>query len=156
MMLDDLDKKLILELQDNGRRSLAELAHKLKASEATVGRHLKRLAEKNIIRIAAIPDLDVIGYGFACIVGIQVDRVDFQSIAHQIASHANVCYLAEVTGRYDFVAIIIARSSEDFSHFLDNVIRKIPGVLRTETFVNLNIYKRQLTSLDTIRLVSGP
>ena len=153
-MLDKIDKKLILELQADGRQTFARLAPKLNVNEVTVRRRLTRLTEKNIISITAMPDLDALGYKFSAIVGIEAESRDLYSLAEQIASHANVYYLSQATGRYDFMTIILAKNPSDFGHFLDNVIRKIPGVVRTETFVNLFIHKKQATPLDTIHLVS--
>ena len=154
-MLDELDKKLILELQRNGRQTFVELSKSLQCSEITIRRRMKHLCDSGVIHIAAMPDLDAIGYSFTCIVGIQVHLADLQAIATQIASHANVCYLAKVTGRHDLMAIIVAQSSRDFANFLQNVISTIPGVSRTETFVNLNIYKGQAVALDTSHLIDN-
>jgi Lrp/AsnC family transcriptional regulator for asnA, asnC and gidA len=155
MKLDDLDLKLILELQKDGRQNFVELARRLQVSEITVRRRARRLIENSIVRVTATPDLDAVGYGFTCLVGLQVHLADFDTIAAQIASHANVCYLAKVTGRYDLMAIMVARSSREFADFLQNVISPIAGVLRTETFVNLNIYKGQPGALDTSHLVES-
>lgn len=147
-MLDKLDKELILELQQNGRQSFVDLARLLNVSEITIRRRVKHLRDSGIINIAAIPNLGAIGYDFVAIVGLQVHLPDLQGVATQISSHSKVCYLAKVTGRYDLMAIIIAKSSKEFADFLQDVISNIPGVARTETFVNLNKYKGQAVTLD--------
>ena len=155
MKLDDLDMKLILELQKDGRKNFVELARQLYVSEITIRRRTRRLMENNIVHINATPNLDVIGYGFTCFVGLQLLQPDFAAITDQIASHPNVCYLTKTTGRYDLMAIMVARSSRDFADFLQNVISPISGVLRTETFVNLNIYKGLPNALDTSHLLEN-
>jgi len=147
-MLDKLDKELILELQENGRQSFVDLARLLNVSEITIRRRVKRLRDSGIINIVAIPNLDAIGYDFVAIVGLQVHLPDLQGVATQISSYSKVCYLAKVTGRYDLMAIIVAKSSKEFADFLQDVISNIPGVARTETFVNLNKYKGQAVTLD--------
>ena len=43
MKLDDLDLKLILELQKDGRQNFVELAHALNVSEITIRRRTRRL-----------------------------------------------------------------------------------------------------------------
>jgi Lrp/AsnC family transcriptional regulator for asnA, asnC and gidA len=153
MKLDDFDLKLILELHKDGRQSHAELARKFHVTEITIRRRARRLIQNNIISIKAIPHLKAIGYGFTCLVGMQLQKADFKAITAEIASHGKVCFLTKVTGHYDLMAIIVARSSQEFADFLQNVISPIPGILRTETFVNLNIYKGQPDVLDTSQLL---
>ena len=48
------------------------------------------------------------------------------------------------------MAVVVAKSSQEFADFVQNAISSIPGILRTETFVNLNIYKGQAVTLDDL------
>ena len=154
-MIDKLDRELILELQKGGRQSYINLAKSLQVSETTIRNRVKHLLDKDIIKITAMPDLEALGYGFMGIVGLQVALADLRAVAEQLIKHANVCYLANVTGRYDFIAIIVTRTSREFADFMYNVVAAIPGVSRTETFVNLNMYKGQAVALDTSHLVDN-
>ncbi len=153
-MIDRLDRELILELQKSGRQSYIDLAKLLGVSETTIRSRVKHLLNKGIIKITAIPDLEALGYRFIGIVGIQVRLADLRAVADQLTRHANICYLANVTGRFDFIAIVVTKSSSEFADFVENVISAIPSISRTETFVNLRIYKGQVIGLDTGHLVS--
>ncbi|MBA7704952.1 hypothetical protein ES703_113775 [subsurface metagenome] len=64
-----------------------------------------------------------------------------------------MCFLAFVTGRFDLMAIIAARSPEEYSHFLESELYAIPGILRTEGFVNLDVIKGSASLPDTTQLV---
>jgi len=66
---------------------------------------------------------------------------DLRSVAESLAQKPNVCYLAFVTGRYDLIAMVMTRSAVELSHFIEKEISSIPSILRTETFVNLDIIK---------------
>ena len=155
-MIDKIDQELILELQKHGRQSYIDLAKLLHVSETTVRNRVKHLLDKGIIRkITAIPDLEALGYGFTGIVGMQVRLTDLRAVADQLTKHANICYLANVTGRFDFIAIVVTKSSSEFADFVENVISAIPSILRTETFVNLRTYKGEIIGLDTGHLVSN-
>jgi len=148
MNIDELDQKLILGLQKDGRRTYMDLASALGVTEGTIRNRLRKLVDQGIIKIAAIPELDKLGYGFMGIVGMQVRLADLRAVADQLSENPNVCYLANVTGRYEFIAIVITKSSEEFAAFMENVISGIPSILRTETFVNLHSYKGQVIGLD--------
>ena len=155
MKIDKFDQKLILDLQKNGRRSYIELAKMLGVTEGTVRNRLGKLVDKGIIKITAVPDLGKLGYTFMGIVGMQVSLSDLRTVAEQLAKNPNVCYLANVTGRYEFIAIVLTKSSQEYADFIENVVSGIPGILRTETFVNLNIYKGYENGLDTAQLLSS-
>ena len=154
-MVDSLDQKLILQLQQTGRLSYVELAESLGVSERTIRNRVKNLLDKGIMKITAVPNLDALGYNFVGIVAMQVRLSDLRAVAEELTRHANVCYLANVTGRYDFIAIVMTRSSREFADFVENVISAIPSIVRTETFVNLNIYKGKESGLDTGQLISS-
>jgi len=154
MIIDEIDREIILELQKSGRKSYMELAKQLHVSETTVRNRVKHLVDQNVITINAIPDLKALGYGFVGIIGLQVRLSDLRGVADRLAKHPNVCYVANVTGRFDLITIVVTKSSEEFADFMENVISDIPSVLRTETFVNLHVYKGQVVGLETGQLVN--
>ena len=154
-MIDQLDRELIIELQKDGRRSFVELAEVLHVSEATARNRVRRLLSSGIVKITAVPNLQMLGYQFVSIVGIQVRLVELRGIVEQLTRHANVCYLANVTGRYDLIGIIVTRSSREFADFIESTVSVIPGVDRTETFVSLNVFKGEAMGLDTLDLLNS-
>jgi Lrp/AsnC family transcriptional regulator for asnA, asnC and gidA len=154
MIIDEIDREIILELQKSGRQSYMELAKLLHVSETTVRNRVKHLVDQNVITINAIPDLKALGYGFVGIIGLQVRLSDLRGVADRLAKHPNVSYVANVTGRFDLITIVVTKSSEEFADFMENVISDIPSVLRTETFVNLHVYKGQIVGLETGQLVN--
>ena len=54
--LDMLDRDIINELQDNGRRPFSEIASKLKVSEGTVRKRVKKLMDMDVFKIAGLID----------------------------------------------------------------------------------------------------
>lgn len=152
-MYDELDRKLIQELQENGRKSYVDLASNLGVVEGTVRRRVKHLVDRDIIKIVAVPNVRRLGYGFVCIMALQVSITDLRRVAENLAQNEHVCFLAFVTGRYDLMAIIVARSPEEYSHFLQSELYHIPGVVRTEAFVSLDVIKGSASLLDTTQLI---
>ena len=102
-----------------------------------------------------MPNPRELGYNFISIMGLQVRMADLRKVADDLAQKPNVCYLAFVTGTYDLMAIIMTRSSEELSRFIETEISAISSILRTETFVNLDIIKGGAPWLDTTQLISN-
>jgi len=155
MKLDKIDRELILDLQKNGRRSYMQLAKMLGVAEGTIRNRLKKLVDGGFMRVTAIPELSRFGYSFISIVGMQVRLADLCEAAEQLAQNPHVCYVANVTGRYELIAIVVTKSSGEFAYFMEHVASAIPSILRTETFVTLKIYKGRGEGLDTTQLISN-
>jgi Lrp/AsnC family transcriptional regulator, regulator for asnA, asnC and gidA len=153
--LDTLDQKLVMQLQLSGRLSHVALAKLLGVNERTIRNRIKNLLDKDIIKIRAVPNLNTLGYDFTGIVGVQIQMGRLKSIAAALAKHPNICYIINVTGQYDFIIIIFARSPKEFASIMEDFVSPIPGILRTETFVGLNTYKGEKGNMDTGRLISS-
>lgn len=154
-MIDDLNFELIRELQQDGRKDYVELAKQLGVSDGTMRKRTKRLVDKGVIKIVAVPNLSELGYSFISFVGLQVTMPKMREVADHLAQNPHVCFLSFVTGRFDLVAIIACRSSDEYAIVWENDISTIPGVMRTEASVALNIIKGSGSLLDTVALVNS-
>lgn len=140
--MDELDLQIIEILQNDGRASNARIAREVGVSEGTVRRRLRRLVNDNVIKIIAVPNLDKIGYSTAALIGLQTAPGKLDSVADAISNMREVHYVAITTGTFDLFAWVGMTSTEDLGVFLRTRMGIIPGVTRTETFVNLSIKKR--------------
>ena len=154
-MIDEIDQKLIKELQRNGRESYLDLAKILGVVEGTVRKRVKRLMEQDIVKIVAMPNVSKLGYSLISVVGLQCRVENLRAVAENMAKNSHVCFLAFVTGRYDLLAIVMTRSSQELSHLIEKEIWGIPNIVRTETFITLDIIKGERGILDTAELVGN-
>jgi len=154
-MIDELDRRLIQELQKNGRQGYVNLAKMLGVAEGTVRKRVKNLRSRNIVKIAAMPNPRALGYNFLSFMGLQVRMAELTKVAEELVQRPNVCYLAFVTGKYDLMAIIITQSPEELPRFLLEEISSLPGILRTETFINLDVLKGGWLGMDTTQLIDN-
>jgi len=152
-MIDELDQKLILALQRDGRMSYCNLGEILGVTEGTIRHRFKRLTKAGIINSVAVPNVGKLGYNFVAIVGIQVSMADLRKVWDTLCQNPAVCQLTWVTGRYDLIAVVFARSAVEFSHCMVNELSVIPSVIRTETFVSLGMSKGIGGLADTTELV---
>lgn len=155
-MVDSLDWKLIQELQKDGRENYVALAKRLGVVEGTVRKRIKDLLHRGTMKIVAVPNVRELGYGLTCIMGFQVKMQDLRKVADVLVQNQHVCYLAFVTGQYDLMAIVVTESPEELANFIEKEISAIPSILRTETFVNLDIIKGEMGLLDTTQLIGNP
>ena len=141
--MDELDRKIIALLESNGRASNARIARDVGVSEGTVRRRLKRLIQERIINVVALPDPRKLGYESEALIGVQVDPDKVDQVADRLASLVHTRWIAVTTGTYDVFAWVTLPTAEALGHFLRDQVGAIPGVRRTETFVNLAVMKRE-------------
>ena len=139
--MDALDNRLIELLRIDGRFSNIKMASHLGVSEGTVRRRVQILLNDNIIRVAAIPDPAKLGFGTSALVGLQVNPGLVNKVSEQLTRLSDVHYVAETTGAYDIFIWVAVPSTPELATFLRSTIGSIDGVIRTETFLNLDIKK---------------
>ena len=140
--MDELDRRIIHILQEDGRASNARIARDVGVSEGTVRRRLKRLIQDGIIKVAAFPDPEALGYKTEALIGIQVDPDKVDAVAGNLTELQSASLVVQTTGAFDLFAWVTLPSSEELGRFLQNRVGTINGVRRTETFVSLSVRKR--------------
>lgn len=153
-MFDELDLQIIQALQENSRASYVDLAKSLGVVRDTVKKRIQEMQKSGLLKISTKPNLQALGYNFMSMVGMQINISELTRISEALAKKPNVCYLACVTGRYDLVAIIISRSAEELKRIIESDISSVQGILRTETFVSLDIVKGGLLEFDTTDIIN--
>ena len=140
--MDELDTRIIKLLQVDGRASNARIAREVGVSEGTVRRRLRHLIQDDVVKVIAVPNLEQMGYGTAALIGIQTDPGKVDEVAESIAALEEVHYVSITTGAWDIFTWVGLESTEKLGAFIRGEVGTIPGVRRTETFVNLSIKKR--------------
>ena len=140
--MDKLDFKIVNMLKKNGRLSNANVARVLNVSEGTIRRRLKKMTNENIIRIFAVPNPESIGLHSEALIGIQVDPDKMEIIANKVSELDQATWVAHTTGTFDIFLWAAVESTEELGKFIRSSVGTIPGVRRTETFVNLKVVKR--------------
>ncbi len=139
--IENLDLKILKELQRDGRVSFRDIAEKLGVAEGTIYNHVSKLEEKGIIkRFMADIDFTKLGYDLIVAIGVMVEGGSLPQIEENIGKSPNVTAVYDVTGEYD--AIVIARFSErsELNDFVKGLL-SIAGVKRTNTMMILNVMK---------------
>jgi DNA-binding Lrp family transcriptional regulator len=88
--MNKTDKKIILELQKNGRVSYSELAIKLRLNKLTVARRINYLLKSNIISIRALPNpyaLDLVAHA---LIAIKADPLKIDKIYEKLSDNFNI------------------------------------------------------------------
>ena len=135
--MDELDSKIVALLQEDGRASNAGIARKVGVSEGTVRRRLKQLIQEEFIRVVALLDPAKMGFASEALIGVRVDPDKVDQVSESLAELDEVNWVSITTGAFDIFAWATLETSATLGIFLRTKVGTIPGVQRTETFVNL-------------------
>ncbi|HZU13968.1 MAG TPA: Lrp/AsnC family transcriptional regulator [Chloroflexota bacterium] len=145
--LDEIDRRIIAILQPDGRRPFADIGRELGVSEGTVRQRYQRLVAQGILQVVGVADPFKIGFQSMAMIGINVSLesgLTIDDVANTLARFREVSYVVMSTGDFDLLVEVIVESSEDLADFLTHKLHAAPGVIRTETFVLLRVYKMSL------------
>ena len=134
-------KAIIEQLQEDGRRSYAEIGKAVGLSEAAVRQRVQKLTEAGVMQVVAVTDPMQLGFYRQAMIGLRCSG-DTRAIADKLAALQAVDYVVLTAGSFDIMAEVVCESDEDLINLLNEQIRKLEGVVSTETFVYLKLHKQ--------------
>ncbi|MFC1494224.1 Lrp/AsnC family transcriptional regulator [Thermodesulfobacteriota bacterium] len=143
MLLDDIDRALIKELEKDARVSSDVLARNLNISSTTIRRRTRRLIQEGIIKIVAIPDLKKLGFSFIVGIQMELDQKKIDYVTGELIKHPNIRMVWTVTGKYNLTSMAVFKSTEEFSEFMRNVVGELDGLKSVETNIYLELIGSQ-------------
>jgi Lrp/AsnC family transcriptional regulator for asnA, asnC and gidA len=142
--LDDTAKRIIEQLQRDGRRSYAAIAKDVGLSEAAVRQRVQRLLEAGVMQIVAVTDPLTLGFRRQAMVGVRADG-DVREVAARLGELEDVDYVVLTAGSYDVLVELVAEDDEHLLRVVNEQIRTVPGVRGTEIFMYLRLVKQTYT-----------
>lgn len=139
--LDDISKRIIEQLQEDGRRSYAAIAESVGLSDAAVRQRIKRLIDSKLLEIVAVTDPLRLGFTRQAMIGVKVQG-QLEAVAQSLESFPEVSYIVLTAGAYDLLIEVVCEDDEHLLRLLGRM-RELPGVLTTETFMYLKLHKQR-------------
>lgn len=140
--LDDLSKRIIEQLQDDGRRSYAVIAKAVGLSEAAVRQRVQRLLDAGVVQIVAVTDPLQIGFTRQALIGVRVSG-DTAPVTAALAEMTEVEYVVATAGSYDVLVEVVCEDDDHLLELVGTRIRAVPGVTTTDTHLYLKLYKQR-------------
>ena len=137
--LDAVDRTLIAALQEDGRLGYAELGELVGLTAGGARRRVVRLQERGILQIVGVTDPLKLGYQSMAMLSIVVEG-DVSEVADALGAIEGVIYVVVGAGSVDLLVEVIAEDQEALFDLISRRIRRVPGVIRTETFSYYSIH----------------
>jgi len=137
--IDDLDKGIILELQQDARRPFSVIAEKLNVAEGTVRNRVKRLIQRDVLELKARVNPFALSDKVPAIIGINLAEKTHEQKVKEIEKIPSVTSAWNATGRFDLFLEVMVDSLGDLNEILlKKLLHGIGGIRHSETFVILS------------------
>ena len=144
-ILSGEDRRILSQLQADGRISNADLADRVGLSASPCWRRVRRLEEEGVIRrYRAELDRRKIGLGVLVYVSVQIDKhsdEDASAFERDIAQLPEVISCHSVAGGTDFILMVVCRDLDAYAEFSMVTFRRLPGIKAMTTNVALKEIK---------------
>ena len=141
MVIDEVDRKIVEYLQDDGSTSDVKLASLLGVSDSTARRRRLRLIEEDVIRVVAVANPFKLGFEVIAIIGIIVTRNMLQQVESALVLMPHVRFVGATLGRYSLMVEAWFKSSEEFLQFMTASLAQVEGIQQTEAFQIMRLSK---------------
>jgi Lrp/AsnC family transcriptional regulator for asnA, asnC and gidA len=155
--IDELDIKILNELVRDASISVPKLSKKINVNTSVVYSRIKRLIKLGLIKkYTLMVNEEMLGYNVKAITGINMDSKMRDSIIAGLMNIPEVRDIIEVTGRFDILVSLTAKSLDDVHNIVSEKIGKLDGVQRTETFIEMKRTIREPTYTEaTLPLITS-
>ena len=138
--MDALDRKILSELQNDGRISVTDLAERVGLSLSAAHRRVRELELSGAIQgYRAIVSPSAVDLGFETIVFVTISRTDLDTIEgfeKAVTAIPSVVDAERLFGDPDYLLRVVTRDLASYQELYDNVLGRLPGVQRaTSTLV---------------------
>ena len=130
--MDQLDRKILFELDCNSRRSLSELSRKVRLGRDLVTYRIERLESAGILRkcTAMINPYKLGLTVYKTYLKVEANKERLSEFVSYLDQHPRTSWLAETYGKWDLVWCVLARSPQEvydlqdrlFSNFRDLIV----------------------------------
>jgi Lrp/AsnC family transcriptional regulator for asnA, asnC and gidA len=138
--LDDVDERILGELQTDGRQAFREIARRVGVSEGTVRTRVRRLEAAGLLRILAFVDPASLGTVVLALILVRLDTAEHDRIVDATVAWPEVTYASSLVGRADLYLQVICEDNDALWNLLGR-LRSLPGVRDTETMHEMAVHK---------------
>ncbi len=136
--LDYIDRRILDELQENGRLSIVELANRVHLTKTPCSERVKRLEKSGVIDgYHAVLNPDEVGLNHLSIVHVNLAKTNDNTLEEfnkAVNSIPEIESCLMIAGPFDYMLKVRTRDMSHFRELLGDEIGRLPNVMQTHSF----------------------
>lgn len=122
LKIDDIDKKIIVELSKDSRLSMSELGRRINLSSPSVTERVRRIESFGIIKKYTLEiDYEKLGLPIQCIIEATVKNGDYKRFKNYIESLPNIEFCYRIAGNACYMLKMQFESFSKAEEFINTV-----------------------------------
>lgn len=151
-VLDDVDRRLLSILADDGRLPIATLAERAGISRAGAYSRMERLRSEGVITGFTVQlDPRRLGLGITALILVSGQQTHWRQLRERLAAMPEVEYCAFVTGEYDALLLVRVADVETLRDVILERLQTMADVRATETIFVLDEVLRRRVLIPATR-----
>ncbi len=148
--LDQLDRRILTRLIEDGKIPYTELARQLFVSSGTIHVRMRKMEEMGLVVGSSLKvDYQKLGYDITAFLGIYLDKSSlYDEVVEQLREIPEIVEANYTTGAYSILTKLVCKDTNHLRQVLHDKIQKISGIQRTETFISLEESIRRSINLS--------
>jgi Lrp/AsnC family leucine-responsive transcriptional regulator len=145
--VDEIDLRILNMLKENSRYTVSEISKTINLSIPAVSERIRKMEASKIIEQYTIKvNRESMNYKTLAFVFVTIDETEnIEGFRRDIVNNQSVLECHHVVGEYDYLLKVLVEDPKSLEHFLSNQLKKIKGVIRTNTIISLLSLKENMT-----------
>ena len=144
--MDNIDRQIVSLLCRNARISNQDIARQVNLAPSAVLKRMHRLENTGVLKnYTARIDHRALGWDMNVLIQVVTNEsVGTTGIGRQLAALPDICDVFDVAGNISYIVRAVVKDTEAINGLIIRM-GKIPGVMRTQTTLIMNVLKNELS-----------
>ncbi|MFD2679336.1 Lrp/AsnC family transcriptional regulator [Bacillus seohaeanensis] len=142
MKIDEVDRKILQLLTENGRLSYVDIGKELNLSRVSVRERVSQLMNKGIIeRFSVVINSEKVGMGVSAFFEVDCEPSYLVEVAQALADNPRVASCYQMTGPSTLHMHVLVEDFIALEQFINNELYSLEGISRVESHILLRRFK---------------
>lgn len=142
MKIDEIDKKILNLLTENGRMSYVDIGKELNLSRVSVRERVNQLINSGVIeKFSVVINSEYVGKNVSGFFEVDCEPTYLVEVAKNLASNPNVASCYQMTGPSTLHMHVLVDNFAALESFINNELYALEGITRVESHILLRRFK---------------
>ena len=142
MIIDDIDRRILQLLIENGRMSYVDIGKELNLSRVSIRERVYHLTENGVIeKFTVVINSDKVGKSVSAFFEVDCEPSALVSVAETLANNPRVASCYQMTGPSTLHMHVLVEDFVKLENFINEELYSLEGITRVESHILLRRFK---------------
>ncbi|MBP1943228.1 DNA-binding Lrp family transcriptional regulator [Bacillus luteolus] len=142
LKLDEIDKKILQLLTENGRMSYVDIGKELSLSRVAIRERVNQLMENGVIeKFSVVINSEKVGKGVSAFFEVDCEPASLVKVAEALANNPQVASCYQMTGPSTLHMHVLVEDFVKLENFINEELYSLEGITRVESHILLRRFK---------------